>query len=294
MARRRSCITPRLVAPPTVAVWACVALVVGSTWGLRAAEGRDPPRSRPGEFGGERADFHGFAKYRFEHEGAACRVVVPREAAAGKPWIWRARFFGHQPQLDRALLERGYHVAYCDVAGLFGAPPAVARWDAFYKFLTEQHGFHAKPALEGMSRGGLIVYNWAKRNPGRVSCIYADAPVCDIKSWPRGHAREWEQCKRAYGFADDAEAEAFAGNPVDGLAPLAAAGVPLLHVVGDADEVVPVAENTALLERRYRALGGDITVIHKPGVAHHPHSLADPAPLVEFVVRAVEAAERER
>ena len=33
------------------------------------------------------------------------------------------------------------------------------------------------------------------------------------------------------------EASAFAGNPVDGLAPLAKAGVPLIHVVGDADPV---------------------------------------------------------
>mgnify|MGYP001063669191 CR=1 FL=1 len=42
--------------------------------------------------------------------------------------------------------------------------------------------------------------------------------------------------------------------------------------MGDADDVVPVAENTAILEARYKQLGGQITVIHKPGVGHHPHS----------------------
>ncbi len=42
-----------------------------------------------------------------------------------------------------------------------------------------------------------------------------------------------------------------------------------------------------LLEKRYRALGGDITVIAKPGVGHHPHSLKDPAPIVEFVLRSL-------
>jgi len=41
---------------------------------------------------------------------------------------------------------------------------------------------------------------------------------------------------------------------------------------------VPVAENTAVLAERYRALGGRIEVILKPGVGHHPHSLEDPAP----------------
>ena len=59
--------------------------------------------------------------------------------------------------------------------------------------------------------------------------------------------------------------------------------MPLLHVVGDADVVVPVKDNTAILEERYKALGGEIQVIHKPGVGHHPHSLKDPAPLVKFV-----------
>lgn len=43
-------------------------------------------------------------------------------------------------------------------------------------------GFNKKVALEGMSRGGLIVYNWAAQNPEKVACIYADAPVMDFKS----------------------------------------------------------------------------------------------------------------
>jgi hypothetical protein len=49
--------------------------------------------------------------------------------------------------------------------------------------------------------------------------------------------------------------------------------------------VVPVAENTAILEKRYRELGGTIKVIHKPGVGHHPHGLDDPAPVVEFILK---------
>ena len=46
-----------------------------------------------------------------------------------------------------------------------------------------------------------------------------------------------------YGFKSDAEAKAYNKNPVDNLAGLAAAKVPLLHVYGEADEVVnpPVA-----------------------------------------------------
>ncbi len=240
-------------------------------------------------FAGERSSFHNFDRYDFSYAGRPCIVVVPKTAAPGKPWIWRARFFGHEPQTDVALLEKGFHVAYIDVAAMFGAPKAVALWDQFYRYLTEVHGFGPKPALEGMSRGGLIIYNWATQNPDKVSCIYADAPVCDIKSWPGGRgsgsgsAGDWARCLDAYGISEQ-QALTARCNPIDRLAPLAEAHIPLLHVVGDADEVVPVAENTAILEQRYKALGGPIQVIHKPGIGHHPHSLKDPAPIVAFVL----------
>ena len=78
-------------------------------------------------------------------------------------------------------------------------------------------------------------------------------------------------------------------NPIDGLEPLAASKVPLLHVVGDADKVVPVEENTTVLEKRYRKLGGPIEVIHKPGIGHHPHSLKPATRIVEFILRAKSA-----
>ena len=243
------------------------------------------------EFTGRKGSFHGFAQFEFQVQDARCRVVTPKNAAPGKPWIWRARFWGHQPQLDIALLKRGWHVAYCEVGNLFGNPKAVARWDQFYRHLTTQHNFNKRPVLEGMSRGGLIIYNWAKANPTKVLCIYGDAPVCDIKSWPggkgkgKGHARTWRACLAAYKL-NEKQAAAFRGNPIDGLEPLAKAGVPLIHVVGDADKVVPVAENTAIIEERYKKLGGHIKVIHKPGVGHHPHSLKDPAPLLEFIKQA--------
>jgi hypothetical protein len=57
----------------------------------------------------------------------------------------------------------------------------------------------------------------------------------------------------------------------------------LLHRIGDADEIVPVAENTLVLAERYRACGGSIDVITCPGGKHHPHGLPDPAPIVAFI-----------
>ena len=88
-----------------------------------------------------------------------------------------------------------------------------------------------------------------------------------------------------YGFKEETEALSYKKNPIDTLDPLAKAKIALIHVVGDSDDVVPVAENTALIEERYRKLGGEIQVIHKPGVGHHPHGLEDPSPVVEFILK---------
>ena len=147
--------------------------------------------------------------------------------------------------------------------------------------MTSEHGLSEKVALEGMSRGGLIIYNWAKKNPEKTLCIYGDAPVLDFKSWPGGKGKgkgskgTWEKCLQVYGLTE-IEAKTFRGLPLYGLESLAKQKVPLFHVVGQADTIVPVEENTDLLEKSYKALGGSIKVIRKEGVGHHPHSLKDP------------------
>jgi len=217
----------------------------------------------------------------YKAKGGGTIIAVPPQVAAGKPWVWRARFWGHASGFDRAMIERGYHIVYCDVSNLFGAPAAVERWDKFYDYLRTEHGFAEKAVLEGMSRGGLIVYNWAAANPEKVAAIYGDAPVLDFKSWP-GH--DHRGIFRAYGFNSAEEAKAYKGNPIDNLEPLARAGIPIIHVVGDKDEVVPVSENTAIAEKRYKEMSGVFEVIHKQD-AGHQHGLGDPTPIVDFVLK---------
>jgi pimeloyl-ACP methyl ester carboxylesterase/lysophospholipase L1-like esterase len=233
--------------------------------------------------------WEGFERRDFVVNGRKALLILPRQVAEGKPWIWRTEFFGHEPQADLALLGRGYHVASLDVQNMYGAPVALDHMDRFYEHVTSDRGLSAKTVLEGFSRGGLFSLNWAARHPDRVACIYNDAPVCDYKSWPAGRGRgqgspaDWKRCLEAYGFTEQQALDS-RRNPVDHLEPLAARKIPLLHVCGEADEVVPIEENTQLLEQRYRALGGPITVIAKPGVGHHPHSLVHPGPIVSFVL----------
>ncbi|MBK8640027.1 MAG: hypothetical protein IPN92_17740 [Chromatiaceae bacterium] len=99
----------------------------------------------------------------------------------------------------------------------------------------------------------------------------------------RGSKKDWDAVVNAYGSAAGHVCDEFP-SPIHQLELLAVAQLPILHVVGDADDIVPVAENTHVVVERYRALGGDIRVISKAGVGHHPHGLDDPAPIVDFIL----------
>lgn len=211
------------------------------------------------------------------------KVVVPPKPAEGKPWVWRARFWGHQPGFDRLMIKQGYHIVYCDVSNLYGGPKAIQRWDDFYDELHTKHGFAEKMVLEGMSRGGLIIYNWAARNPDKVAAIYGDAPVMDFKSWP---GESHKGILKSYGFKSGEQARDYQTNPVDNLDPIAKAGIPIIHVVGDVDKIVPVTENTAIAQKRYKQMGGIFEVIHKPNIGHK-HGLKDSTPLVDFVLKHI-------
>jgi pimeloyl-ACP methyl ester carboxylesterase len=242
-------------------------------------------------FPGTRSDYHGYRRHDFYVDGVPAIVVAPKSVTPRSklPWIWRAEFFDHRPELDLALLGKGFHLVYMEVGNTFGAPTAMKHWDALYRFLTKRFGLSPKPTLEGLSRGGLYIYNWAAKHPNCVSVLYGDNPVCDFKSWPGGKGAgpgspdDWRKLQSDYGFKSETEALAYKFNPIDNLAALAEAHVPIIHCAADADEVVPYLENTVVLKQRYEALGGSIQVIVKHGYKHHPHGLDDPTPLVDFI-----------
>jgi pimeloyl-ACP methyl ester carboxylesterase len=248
----------------------------------------DEPRPFPGQAG----RWEGFVRHDFRVDGDDVIVVEPAKPLPGRPWAWRGEFFGAFPNADIALLKQGWHLAYMGVPDQFGSPKAVARWEKFYDVLVKDHQLSPRPALIGLSRGALYCMAWAAAHPDRTLLVYIDNGVCDFKSWPGGKPKglgtgsgspgEWSKLLRAYDFKDDREAIAYKLNPVDNLAPLAGARIPILLVYGDSDLTVPHLENSEVVYDRYKALGGPVERIVKPGQDHHPHGLADPSPIIEF------------
>ena len=236
------------------------------------------------------SQWNGYDRLDFKVAGREALLVKPKTPAAGNPWIWRTEFFGHEPQGDIALLAAGWHVAFFKVSDMYGAPQSIELMTQFHAHVTREYGLKPKAVLEGFSRGGLYAVNFAAAHPDKTAALYLDAPVLDIRSWPggkgkgKGSATCWKQALEIYALTEDT-AKDFKGNPLDHAEAIAKAGIPIVAVVGDADDVVPYAENTKPFAEKFRAAGGTIEVIVKLGVNHHPHSLKDPKPFVDFLLK---------
>jgi pimeloyl-ACP methyl ester carboxylesterase len=247
------------------------------------------PVARSGQYGAERLDF------RVQGHDAFL-IRPPRARADGsRPWAWYAPTFASRLPNDRhewimtRLLGEGIAIAGVDVGESYGSPSGREAFDAFYRAVTTEFGLAAKACLLPQSRGGLMLYNWAVEHPERVLCIGGIYPVCDLTSYP-GLTR----AAPAYGMtADQLRASLDRHNPVERLKPLAEIKVPILHLHGDEDKIVPLDLNSGELVRRYTALGGaaDLHVVRGKG-----HEEVDEffrsRRLVDFFVNEVRRVDR--
>ncbi len=110
--------------------------------------------------------------------------------------------------------------------------------------------------LAGAGGAAGEAYAWAIANPDKVSCIYAENPRL--------------RCTMTK------------AQPLEGLAALAKAGVPALHVCGSLDPLF--ASHTREAEKRFKELGASMTVIVQDGAGHYPMGPQDSRPVVDFIV----------
>jgi pimeloyl-ACP methyl ester carboxylesterase len=181
-------------------------------------------------------------------------IIVPNQAAEGRPWVFRAGFVARDARVDQALLAKGFHIVVGPV-GYNSDGPNHADWDKLYTYLID-HGFSKKPVMEGAGGAAGTIYAWAIDNPDKVSCIYAENPIlhtANVKT-----------------------------QPLDNLAPLAKAGIALMHVCGSLDPALD--EQTRVAEKRYKELNGNITVIVREGEGHYLTAPGDTSPVIAFIM----------
>ena len=199
--------------------------------------------------------------------------IIPAKvnsARTTKPWVWYAPTLPGLPGKEEQwmfdqFLDAGIAIAGIDVGESYGSPAGRKLFTTFHAEMTGARGYSSKPVLLGRSRGGLMTLSWAAENPDKVAGFAGIYPVCNIASYP-GVAK----AAGAYEMkAAELEARLQEHNPIDRLAPLARAGVPLFAIHGDVDAVVPLEANSGLVKERYTALGGSMQLVIPPGQGHN-------------------------
>lgn len=241
---------------------------------------------------------YGATRLEFSVRGGSGFVIKPNhsETANSRPWLWYAPTFvratpqtGKYPNqsltwLFTRLLEHGVWIAGVDVGESWGNSQGRRAYTNFYKYVRKQFALSARPCLLGQSRGGMMLFNWAPEHPKDVGCMAGIYPVTNLAGWPDLGG---EKIQQAYGMSETELRKHLAKiNPIDRLAPLARAHVPVFLIHGDADTVVPLTQNTLEFSRRYNALGGkvDVEVVHGKGHEEVPEFFHS-QPLLEFLLQ---------
>jgi pimeloyl-ACP methyl ester carboxylesterase len=212
-----------------------------------------------------------------------------------KRWLWEFPYwlgvndgFGnlqHRNYVEQALAA-GFHVAGVDVGPSCGSPAAAGLCQEFYELLTTEYGLNSRARIMGQSHGGLIAYGWAFRNASCVDRIAGICPATDFLSWPTlTNVIAFPTKGLDYGLSyEELSRRAGEFNPIDNLAPLAEAGVKVLHIHGGKDELVPMTANSTELARRYAELGGSAEIVELEGLGHGGIQLYESEPLIEFLL----------
>lgn len=228
------------------------------------------------------------SKNEFTIDGHSAFLILPSQTDPNNPtpWVWYAPTLLKYPGKEEEwmfdkFLDGGMAIAGVNVGESYGSPAGRAIFSLFYKEMTEARGLAKQAGLLARSRGGLMLYNWAAENVDRVACVAGIYPVCNLTSYPG-----IKQACGAYGLTEEALLTTLTKhNPIDRLAPLAKAQLPIFHIHGDSDEVVPLEKNSGELAKRYESLGGKMTLKIFKGQGHNMWSgWFQCQELVDFVI----------
>lgn len=199
-------------------------------------------------------------------------LILPAQTSdsAQTPWVWYAPTLPDLPGTSEKwmfeqFLDAGIGIAGIDVGESYGSPLGRAAYTALYEELVSQRGLSKRPCLLVRSRGGLMLYNWAVEHPSSVACVAGIYPVCNLSSYPGV-----EKACDAYGMTEaQLTAQLAKHSPIERIGSLTKARVPVYHIHGDCDTVVPLEENSGELAQRYGALGGEMTLNVIEGQGHN-------------------------
>ncbi|ULQ50999.1 alpha/beta hydrolase family protein [Flavihumibacter fluvii] len=225
----------------------------------------------------------------FTVAGSTAFILLPEKKTgdtSAVPWVWYAPTLPGLPGPEelwmfKQFLAAGIAIAGIDVGESMGNAAGRKIYTSFYHELIANRHYAALPVLLARSRGGLMLYNWAVEHPQQVGAIAGIYPVCDLASYPG-----IEKAAIAYGWSvKKMQRRLTENNPVTRVQPLAKAGIPILHLHGDVDELVPLEKNSGAIAEQYKKYGGPMTLLVQKGQGHTMwEGFFQSQALVDFVI----------
>ncbi|KAA6340213.1 hypothetical protein EZS27_011906 [termite gut metagenome] len=197
-----------------------------------------------------------YDKYSFSLKGVegSVSVFVPLQPASGNPWVYRCDQLDSHSVVDLELLAKGFYIVVGPVP--YNADgPILGHWNIVYNYLVGK-GFSQKPVLAGRGAATGEVYVWAIENPDKVSCIYGENPIL--------------------------RSSLAKVQPINNLAPLAKAGIHIIHACGSLDPNLKTQTNE--VKRRY---SGKLTVVLDQRRGHYPLEPNDPVKIADLIEQTI-------
>ena len=233
-------------------------------------------------------EWYGFKRYHFEFENCNAWIAEPKYPAGDGRWswctVWPEAFVKRVGIVD--LLEHGFYHVHIDAFAFRASPEGVAVMNRFQDFLVSM-GLSYKANLIGMSWGGFFSLRYSQTYPERIAAVYLDAPVCNAADPSSLDSPRTQSILENYKLSFE-ELSVSKLNPLNNVAPLVNARIPLMAAVGETDQSVDIDTNFNVLEKKIIELGGSITTFRRNYWGHHPHGLDDTQVLLEFHCKARE------
>jgi len=231
-------------------------------------------------------NYNGFQLEKTTFEGRELTIVHP-EKPNGK-WAIKTVYFDAFNDVQLRLLKLGYYVVYMKNITRWHHPSDTDMRAKLCSYMQERFNVSKKCVIIGMSCGGMHGLYFAAKYPELISCMYLDAPVVNFLSCPfglgKGEPHSIEEFVENTGM-DIIDLISYRNHPYDHLDKIAESNIPTILICGDSDSVVPYEENGKFINDAYVKKGSIIKTIIKEGCDHHPHSLEDNTPIIDFILK---------
>lgn len=218
--------------------------------------------------------------FEYEFNGYKATVIQPNNPN-GK-WVWKTEFLYAFDNAEIELLNRGYTRVYYQISNMYGNSKSILLMHDFYVDVIERFNLDRRCNLFGFSRGGLYAFNFALYYPECVNSIYLDAPVLDLTDWPKAIDVEYSGMKESYNLTDQT-LKTYSDFPIHNLETFFKRNIPIIIVAGDNDKTVTFERNSKVVIDYCEKNNINLKYYVKKGCGHHPHSLEDVTPIVDFV-----------